>query len=125
MNSMPTVEAIINSLKKIRTGVVIDEYKLQNTIARQFSKDEINFVRECTIGKRCRIDFFIPGGIGIEVKKGKPNRVTVLQQLGRYAESYKINCIILVVEKNLDVPSTINGKRCFSIGLNKQWGVAI
>lgn len=109
----------------MRVPVIAEEYDLQNRIAETLKKNGIPFQREYRLGPRNRIDFLIHGGIGLEVKKRKPNRIQVINQLTRYATSDEINAIILVIERSMDLPKTINDKPCYSIGLNKLWGVAL
>jgi len=116
---------VILSLQNIRINLVRDEFKLQNIIAQQFNQSGIGYDREYKLAPRNRIDFLVAGGIGVEVKKGKPYRRQVIEQLERYTAFPEISTMILVVERNLDIPKKINGKKCYSIGLNKLWGIAL
>ncbi len=116
---------ILNILSNIRTHIIKNEYNLQDIIASILKRNDIAFKKEYKLAHRNRIDFLLASGIGIEVKKGKPDRNQVIHQLERYASFNQINSIILVVERNLDIPHEINGKRCVSFGLNKLWGVAL
>lgn len=118
------VQSVINALKPLRIGVITEEYDLQTAIAAALDVANIQYIRECKLGPRNRVDFFIDG-IVIEVKKSKPNSRHVIEQLERYASFKQVTAIILVIEKNLDIPKTINGKPCVSFGLNKQWGIAL
>ena len=119
------MQRIIEALNKLRTNPVNDEYVLQIEIARLLCLSRITFQREYMLGPRNRVDFITDNGIVIEVKKGKPNKTQVINQLRRYAAFPKVKGIILVVEKNLDIPREINGKPCRSFGLNKLWGIAL
>lgn len=120
------MQNIIKVLSNLRTNPVNEEYDLQMAIANVLDDSKISYEKECWLGPRNRVDFLIlKDGIAIEVKKGKPNRVQVIQQLGRYAEFDKVNGIILVIERNMDIPREINGKPCISFGLNKLWGIAL
>ncbi|MHB1420744.1 MAG: hypothetical protein ACYCX4_14385 [Bacillota bacterium] len=119
------MQRIINALSQLRIPVVLEEYDLQKMVAEELSKAQIGFDKEYRLGPRNRIDFLTDDGIGIEIKKGKPNKTQVTKQLKRYAASKEIKAIICVVERNLDLPKTIQGKRCMSFGLNKQWGIAL
>jgi len=124
------MQEILKTLKKLRINPVDEEYDLQLEIARVLLEANIHFSKEYKLGKRNRVDFltgsaFDDQGIIIEVKKGKPNKRNVIDQLERYAAFPKVGGIILVVEKNLDIPWEINGKPCISFGLNKLWGIAL
>lgn len=118
-------EDILKLLKNIRMNFIYEEFQLQNEINRILEENNIEYVKEYKLAARNRIDFFILGGIGIEVKKGKPNKHKVLSQLERYTKFKEINSIILVTEKSIDVPNIINGKKCFVLCLNRLWGVAL
>jgi hypothetical protein len=116
---------VLKALSKLRINPVMDEYELQNKIAVVLAAEGISFVREYKLGPRSRVDFLTGDGIAIEVKKGKPNKSQVINQLEKYAAFDDVSEIILVVEKNLDIPREINGKPCISFGLNKLWGIAL
>ncbi len=116
---------VLAALSNLRTNVVIEEYDLQAAVAAEFKKAGIGFAKEYRLGPRNRIDFLAEGGIGIETKKAKPNRSQVIAQLERYAKSLEISAMILVIERNMDLPREINGKPCISFGLNKLWGIAL
>lgn len=116
---------MINVLQNIRVNIMRDEFKLQEIIAREFTRAGILYEKEYLLGPRSRIDFLVAGGVGVEVKKGKPYRRQVAEQLAKYAASPEITSIVLVVERTLDIPKEINGKRCYSFGLNKLWGIAL
>lgn len=120
------VNEVISILKNLRVNGIYEEYEIQNEIYKTFNQYSIDVIKEYKLGCKNRIDFFLPQqGIGIEVKKGKPGKKKVIDQLERYAVFKEITTLILVVERNMDVPKMINGKPCFSIGLNKQWGIAL
>lgn len=124
------MQEILKALSKLRINPVDEEYDLQVEIAKTLRAAHISYSKEYKLGKRNRVDFltgsaFDSAGVVIEVKKGKPNKTQVIGQLQRYAAFPRIKGIILVVEKNLDIPKMINGKPCVSFGLNKLWGIAL
>ncbi len=118
------IEKVLHALYRLRIHVLRDEWALHEQIKLQLENVGISYKYEYKLGSRNRIDFLTSGGIGIEAKKGKPNTRTVIAQLDRYAEFEKITTLILVVERYMDLPQYVNGKPCFSIGLNKLWGIA-
>lgn len=71
-----------------------------------------------------RFDFWIDG-IVIEVKKQKPNKISLLNQLNKYTKEKKVRAVIVVLEKSMDLPKMLNGKSIFVISLNANWGLAI
>ncbi|MED0677051.1 hypothetical protein ABEV55_08400 [Aneurinibacillus thermoaerophilus] len=119
--------AVLNALKCLRVALVKSEYELQDKIKEEFEKHHILFEKEYKLGPRNRVDFLVHPGIVVEVKRGlkKPNWSNVMQQLTRYASYDEVSSVILVVERNLTLPDKINGKPCFSFGLNKNWGIAL
>jgi hypothetical protein len=118
------LDRVESALRTIRLHKSRDESKIHSAIASALVSAGIAFEHERVLGPRSRIDFLTVSGVGIEVKKGKPYSEAVIRQLKRYAESDAIKAILLVIERYQDVPATINGKPCRSIGLNKQWGIA-
>ncbi|WP_274362727.1 hypothetical protein [Paenibacillus thermotolerans] len=118
------MERVITALQRIRSHVIISEYKLHEIIARELDKEGIQFQREFPLGPRNRIDFLTIDGIGIEAKKGKPNEQQVLKQLERYAQFDSVTGLILVIERYMDLPEEIIGIPVRSIGLRKLWGIA-
>lgn len=120
-----TVEEVLTALSLIRINLVVDEYRLHDIISQSLNRSGIFFEKEYRLGPRNRIDYLINGGVGVEVKKGKPYSRQVIEQLKRYTVFPEITAIILVVERNLDIPKQINGKMCCSFGLNKLWGIAL
>lgn len=123
---VPSVEQVLASLRELRVQNVTQEHALQAEIARRFGDDGIPYEKEHTLGPRNRIDFLIPGGIGVECKKGKPNAGEVMAQVERYCRFEAITTLILVVERNVfTYDQAANGKPVHYIALNKQWGIAL
>lgn len=79
---------------------------------------------EVRLGCRCRIDLMV-GDVGIEMKRGKPQRQKVLEQLMRYAACERVSALILVAERSVDLPHALCGKPLYTICLNRLWGIAI
>ncbi|HZK34273.1 MAG TPA: hypothetical protein VFD33_03050 [Bacillota bacterium] len=119
------IEEILSVLRRIRIGVTDSEFEIQDLIDDLMTKHEISYEKEYRLAARNRIDFFTDSGIGIEVKRGKPNKRQVLKQLERYTSFDEMRAIILVVDRNVNIPDQIKGKRCVLFGLNRLWGVAL
>lgn len=120
-----SLDMVLECLKRLRVNPIMEEYALQDMIRAELDRAGICFVKEFKLGPRNRIDFLVEGGIGIEVKKGKPNKKQTMEQLERYMLSEHIEVLILVVERSLTIPSQIMGKRCISFGVNRNWGIAL
>jgi len=98
------MDNVINALKHLRIGIIPQEYDLQSKIASVFDESEIKYEKEYRLGKGNRVDFFTDNGVAIEVKKGKPNRTKLINQINRYAEFPEVKAIVIVVETSLRGP---------------------
>ena len=121
------MEDVMIALKSLRIGVIYEEYDLQKRIAEIFDGAGIKYEKECPLGPGNRVDFLTQNGVAVEVKKGKPNRSKLEQQVNRYAGFHTVKAVVIVVETSLRMPITItgNGKPCAVLGLQKLWGVAL
>lgn len=113
-------------MKTIKTGIVSLESDVVSLIEEKLTDAKIGYSREVVVSKRCRVDLLTDDGIAIEVKKGKPNSNSVSRQIQRYAESEKVNAVILVSERGLFSHLTeANGKPVGYISLSSNWGIAL
>ena len=121
------MERIIEQLKSLRVGKILEEYDLQNKIAALLDSAGIPYQREYRLGKGSRVDFLAESGVAIEVKKGKPNRTQLVGQVDRYAAYGNVEAVIIVIETSLRMPIThaANGKRCVVVGLQRLWGISL
>jgi len=121
------VEGVVNSLMSLRVGKIFEEYDLQNKIAELFDKDGIRYEKEYQLGSGSRVDFLTECGVAVEVKKGKPNRTRLVEQINRYAQYEEVKAVVIVVETSLRDPitETANAKKCAVVGLQKLWGIAL
>jgi hypothetical protein len=117
-------EAIVSAISTLRAGAAGGEYDLHALIARAFQDADIPFSHEYRLSPRRRIDFFI-GGVGVEVKKGRPVRRDLVSQLERYLESEELTEIVVVSARAVTLPRTIAGKRVTAVSLNRLWGVSL
>ncbi len=121
-----TLEQVLASLRNLRVRHVGLEYDLQGQIAQRLEADGIPFSREHQLGPRARIDFLVAGGIGIEVKRGKPNSGDVMAQVERYAKFDAVGALVIVVERNVfKYDRSTNGKPVHYVALNKLWGISL
>ena len=119
-----TVARIIAALGKVRAPAMPGEYDIHGMIAEALKEDGLDFVHERPLAPRCRIDFFC-GGVGIEVKKGRPAPAQLRRQLARYAASEEISALIVVTQRAVSLPETICGKKLYQVSLNRNWGIAL
>lgn len=123
----PTVEEVIAAIRRIRIDPVARETQIYDYINRELVAAGITFTREARLGPRSRIDYLLPGGLGIEVKKGKPSKGALLAQAVKYCGFDQVRTLLLVVERCTWLPTMTfsSGKRVYYIGLNRLWGVAL
>lgn len=87
------------------------ESRLQVAIADRLTAIGASFEREHRLSEKDRVDFFLDGGIALEVKtQGSLNDVT--RQLARYAEHESVTEILLVTSRLqlAAVPAELGGK---------------
>jgi len=119
-----TAETVLTALASIRAPQTQDEYDLHGLTAEALQNAEIEFRHEAPLAPRCRIDFLCDS-VGIEIKRGRPDRIPVEKQLRRYAETGKLSAVILLSEKTLpSLPGFIAGVPIYPVSLFKLWGIA-
>ena len=85
---------VLECLGVVQSLPVLYEAELCAAIARELERCGIPFEREVSLGDRRRIDFLCAGGVGIEVKKGSPNRAALVAQARRYCSSDRVSSMI-------------------------------
>ena len=68
---------------------------------------------------------FLCGGVGVEIKRGKPGVARLLPQLARYCACEEVAGLILVSEGSVRLPPTLAGKPLRNLCLNQLWGIAL
>ena len=116
------LDRILEALRGIRTPVSINEYDLHQTVRMALAKKGISCIHEAVLAPRCRIDILC-GDTGIEIKRGKPTRSVLVKQIRRYAETGRIENLVVVTEQNVDIPEKIGQVRIVSISLFRLWGL--
>ena len=119
-----TAEQVLLALTAIRAPQTQDEYDLHGLTADALQRADIEFRHEAPLASRCRIDFLC-GTVGIEIKRGRPDRLAVEKQLRRYADTGKLTALILLSEKTVaSLPGFLGGIPVYPVSLYKLWGVA-
>lgn len=115
----------LSILHTLRVRPEKSEYDLHALISEKLAESGITFTHEKILGKRCRIDFLLPSGTGIEVKRGKVDRCRLLQQINRYLMCPEVVSMIVVTESSVNLPDVIAGKSVTVLCLRRLWGIAI
>ena len=119
-----TAEAVLQALGTIRAPIQTDEYDLHALVAQALFAAGLPCAHEVSLGPRCRIDFTC-GSVGIEVKRGKPERARLLAQLQRYAACTQLSALVLVSERAVSLPRQLGGKPLHALCLNRLWGISL
>lgn len=82
---------------------------------------QVTVEREVRLSPGDRIDFLIDGRIGIEVKLNAQRPNDVIAQLGRYARHERIEALILLSNRAVDLVPMIGGKPTFNVSLGRAW----
>jgi hypothetical protein len=118
------INKVAAAIRTIRIDPATDEFQIHEVIKSALLVRGIGYDHEYKLAPRNRIDFLTHNGVGVEVKKGKPNSIEVLRQIERYIKFPEVKALILVIERYQDVPEELHDKPCLSIGLNKLWGIS-
>ncbi len=115
---------IYAALQSLRAPLQQGEYDLHRLVMDALEDKGITPEHEVSLAPRCRIDLMC-GGVGIEIKRGKPQRSKLMEQLTRYARCQQVQGLILVAERSVDLPGSICGKPVKVVCLNRLWGIAL
>jgi len=116
------LERVLNALYALRCGAACTEEELHALVADAFFRAGIDAQHEARLAPRCRIDF-LAGGIGIEIKKSRPQRKTLIEQLARYAACDGVSQLVVIAPRGVDLPERIGGKRVTMLALERLWGI--
>ena len=117
-------EAVMEALCAMRPPFVLYEADLHAIVEQSFTQRNLPYAHEVSIGRGCRIDYVI-GNVGVEIKKGKPNRTQLLRQVERYAACERIGEIIVVSWQSVALPKEVYGKPVHMLSLSALWGVSL
>ena len=115
---------VFEALQSLRAPIQQGEYDLHRLVMDALAAQGIPCKHEVSLAPRCRIDLMC-GGVGIEIKRGKPVRGKLVEQLTRYARCQQVEALILVAERSVDLPRSLCGKPVQVICLNRLWGIAL
>lgn len=117
-------ESVLEALREIRLPYALYEMEIHRYVRQALDAKGIECIHEVKLSTGCRIDY-LAGGIGIEIKKGKPNQKRLLKQLERYLAHDALESIIVVSWHSVRIPPVINGKRAELLVLSQLWGISL
>ncbi|MCL1963649.1 MAG: hypothetical protein FWF69_01125 [Firmicutes bacterium] len=115
---------VLAALSAIRSPRLTSEYDLHALVLEALDNARLPYRHEAPVAPRCRIDFLC-GGVGVEVKRGRPSPTPLLKQLAAYALSDAISALVLVAERPPRLPSAIREKPLMVVSLQRLWGIAL
>lgn len=118
------IEKIMGALSTIHISNTLNENEIHKEIENALSTYNIKYKHEYQILTHKRFDFWI-NGIVLEVKKSKPSKINLLNQLDRYTKVPAVRAVIVVLERNVTIPKQLNGKPIIIKSLNENWGITV
>lgn len=118
------LDMVLDALMELRSPFALYENDIHRFVETRLCEAGLAFEHEAKIGAGCRIDYLV-GDVGVEIKKGRPVRSTLLNQLRRYAACEKIGSLVVVTQRALPLPQSVGGKPLYTLSLNALWGVAL
>lgn len=115
---MPNIQSILFHLRRKR-------FELQNEKSLQLQMFDFlkpifpEIQREFILDKKNTIDFLL-FGIGMEVKI-KGSKMSIYKQCERYCKFEEIKSLILITNRSMGFPESINGKDCYVLNLGRAW----
>lgn len=119
-----TIDEVYRALTALRAPIGQGEYDLHRLVMEALADAGLPFEHEVRLAPRCRIDLMC-GGVGIEVKRGRPEPSRIRKQLARYAACEGVEGLILVTERTIYTPHALSGKPVRLLCLNRLWGIAL
>jgi hypothetical protein len=114
---------LVNRVLKLLIGTrfpLNSEKALQEAIAIKFKSNFLGHQREYELNQHNIADFYIHGGVAIEVKI-KASAKEIYRQCERYCQFDEVKSLILVTNRAMGFPKEINRKPCYLLNLGKAW----
>ena len=121
---MDELERVRMALERVRCPAVCSESGLHGLITQALASQGLDVHHEVHLAPRCRIDFLV-GGVGVEVKKSRPERGALLRQLARYAACTQVKCLLVVAPRGVNLPREVGGKPVRMLALERLWGISL
>ena len=119
-----SLKSVTAALGTLRVGAADSEERLHEQAAEAFARAGLAAAHEVRLAPRCRIDFMV-GGIGVEIKKKRPQRAPLAAQLARYAACPQVERLIVLAPRGVDLPKSIGGKPVTMMSLERLWGIML
>ena len=119
-----SLKSVTAALCTLRVGAADSEERLHEQAAEAFARAGLEAAHEVRLAPRCRIDFMV-GGVGVEIKKKRPQRAPLIAQLTRYASCPQVERLVVLAPRGVDLPKSIGGKPVTMMSLERLWGIVL
>lgn len=119
-----SLKSVTAALGTLRVGAADSEKRLHEQAAEAFARAGLEAAHEVRLAPRCRIDFMV-GGVGVEIKKKRPQRTPLIAQLTRYASCPQVERLVVLAPRGVDLPKSIGGKPVTMMSLERLWGIML
>ena len=119
-----SLKSVTAALCTLRVGAADSEERLHEQAAEAFARAGLEAAHEVRLAPRCRIDFMV-GGVGVEIKKKRPQRAPLIAQLTRYANCPQVERLVVLAPRGVDLPKSIGGKPVTMMSLERLWGIML
>jgi len=116
------LERVFKALSVIRCPAVCGESELHALALGALEDAGLSPRHEVMLAPRCRIDVMC-GGVGIEIKKSRPQPAALRNQLARYAACEQVEQLVVIAPRGVNLPKTIGGKAVAMVALERLWGI--
>lgn len=116
------LERVLAAISVIRCPAVCEESELHALALRALDDAGLAPRHEVTLAPGCRIDVMC-GGVGIEIKKSRPQPARLRRQLERYAACDAVEQLVVIAPRGVNLPQRIGGKRVAMVALERLWGI--
>ena len=117
-------DEVLEALRAMRPPFALYEADIHRMVEDRLTACGLAFGHEVRLAQGCRIDYMV-GGVGVEIKKGKPKQEVLLGQLERYARCEQVESLIVISWQSVRLPAQIVGKPLYLLPLSQLWGVSL
>jgi len=118
---MLTVNNLLAFIQKLPLPLEVEK-QTQLALADHLKLLKADFKKEYHFDDKNIIDFYFPGlKLGIEIKIGNASRKDIYRQIVRYCSFDTVDHIILLTNKSIKMPPTIDNKIITVIKLGNAW----
>lgn len=116
---MNIADKVLSAFKNKRF-LVGTEKQIQQDISDYLTTIGVEHTREIQLSDSDIPDFKFCEGVFAEVKI-KGSKMLIYKQCERYCQHDDVKALILITNKTIPLPKTINGKRVYVINLSNSW----